>query len=204
MYNRTSSSDSGFIDTNLKWETNEQWNGGIDLGLFNNKLNITMDYFVRTAKDLLLYQTMRPSTGFSSVYTNFGKIRNKGFEFSVAYNTKVGSDWTFGATLTGSTLSNKVIECGSDLFNTNSGTTNDGSNVGAVGGGLHWDNHSICREGYAVGSFYGYKCDGIFTSQAELDQLNAKAVAAGFTQYQETKTQLGDLKYKDINGDLLS
>ncbi len=189
------------IDTNLKWETNEQWNGGIDLGLFNNKLNITMDYFVRTAKDLLLYQTMRPSTGFSSVYTNFGKIRNKGFEFSVAYNTKVGSDWTFGATLTGSTLSNKVIECGSDLFNTNSGTTNDGSNVGAVGGGLHWDNHSICREGYAVGSFYGYKCDGIFTSQAELDQLNAKAVAAGFTQYQETKTQLGDLKYKDINGD---
>jgi len=189
------------IDSNLKWETNEQVNAGIDLGLFNNKLNITVDYFTRTSKDLLLYQSMRPSTGFTTVYTNFGEIRNKGVEFTVAYKTNVGKDWKFGAILTGSTLKNEVVECGSDIFNTNSGSTNDGSNVGAVGGGLHWDNHSICREGYAVGSFYGYKTAGIFKNQAEIDALNANAVAKGFTQYQEAQTKPGDLKYVDTNKD---
>jgi len=190
------------IDTNLKWETNEQVNAGIDLGLFNNKLNITLDYFTRTSKDLLLYQSMRPSTGFTTVYTNFGEIRNNGLEFTIAYKTNVGKDWKIGATLTGSTLKNKVVECGSDIFNTNgSNTIYDGSNVGAVGGGLHWDNHSICREGYAVGSFYGYKTAGIFKDQAEIDALNAKAVEKGFTQYQEAQTKPGDLKYVDTNDD---
>jgi TonB-linked SusC/RagA family outer membrane protein len=189
------------IDTNLKWETNEQWNGGVDVGLFNNKLNVTVEYFVRTAKDLLLYQSMRPSTGFTTVYTNFGKIQNNGLEFSLAYKTNIGRDWKVGATLTGSTLKNKVVECGADLFNTNSSTTYDGSNVGAVGGGLHFDNHSICREGYPVGSFYGYKCAGIFKDQAEIDELNAAAVAADFDQYQEAQTKPGDLKYVDTNKD---
>lgn len=189
------------IDTNLKWETNESVNAGIDFGLFHNKVNVTLDYFIRTSKDLLLYQTMRPSTGFTSVYTNFGEISNKGFEFSVAYNTKIGKDWKFGASLTGSTMKNKVVQCGADIFNTNSSTTSDGSNVGAVGGGLHWDNHSICREGYAVGSFYGFKTAGLFRDQAELDALNATAKAKGFDQYQQAGTALGDIKYVDTNGD---
>ncbi|WP_319226284.1 TonB-dependent receptor [Draconibacterium orientale] len=203
---QASSAANGFaqqsvIDTNLKWETNEQVNLGLDLGLYDNKLNITADYFQRTAKDLLIYQTMRPSTGFTTVYTNFGEIQNKGFEFSVNYNTNIGRDWQVGATLTGSSLKNEVIECGADIFNTNDGTTNDGSNVGAVGGGLHWDNHSICREGYAVGSFYGYRVEGIFSNQSEIDQLNAAAVAKGFDYYQEAQTQPGDFKYMDINND---
>jgi hypothetical protein len=138
---------------------------------------------------------MRPSTGFTDVYTNFGEIQNKGFEFSINYKTNIGKDWQVGATLTGSSLKNEVIECGSDIFNTNSATTNDGSNVGAIGGGLSWDNHSICREGYAVGSFYGYRVAGIFSDPAEIAQLNAAAVAKGFDYYQEAQTQPGDFKY---------
>nr|WP_320021134.1 TonB-dependent receptor [uncultured Draconibacterium sp.] len=190
------------IDTNLKWETNEQVNVGLDLGLYSNKLNITADYFQRTAKDLLIYQAMRPSTGFVDVYTNFGEIQNKGLELSINYNTNIGRDWQLGATLTGSSLKNKVIECGGDILKTNDGTTNDGSNVGAVGGGLHWGNHSITREGgYAVGSFYGYRTDGIFSDQSEIDQLNAIAVAKGHSYYQEAQTQPGDFKYVDINND---
>lgn len=190
------------IDTNLKWETNEQWNAGIDLGLFNNRLNITADYFIRTSEDLLLYQSLRPSTGFSQVYTNFGKIRNKGFEFSVNYNQKVG-DWAFGATLTGSTLKNKIISCGSDLLNTDNSESavNDSSDKGCVGAGIHWDNHSICREGYAVGSYYGYQVEGIFQNQAEVAAANKIATDKGFNAYQEINTAPGDYKYKDANGD---
>lgn len=181
------------IDPNLKWETNEQTNVGIDLGLFNNSLNITVDYFVRTAKDLLIYKSIRPSTGFTQVYTNFGKIRNKGFEFSVNYNKQVG-DWTYGATLTGSTLKNEVVECGNDIF----------SMQDRVGAGMHWDTHSIVREGYEVGSFYGYQVEGIFKSQEEVDKYNAIARSQKpdpFDYYIEQNTKVGDFRYKDINHD---
>ncbi len=190
------------IDTNLKWETNEQWNVGIDLGLFNNRLNITADYFIRTSENLLLYQSLRPSNGFTQVYTNFGKIRNKGFEFSLNYNQKVG-DWGFGATLTGSTLKNKIISCGSDLLNTDGSESavNDSSDKGCVGSGIRWDNHSICREGYAVGSYYGYQVEGIFQNQSEVAAANKIAADKGFNAYQEINTAPGDYKYKDVNGD---
>jgi len=204
------------VDPNLKWETNEQSNIGIDLGLYKNSLNITIDYFTRTSKDLLLNQSIRPTSGYSYIYTNYGEIQNKGIEFSLNYKKQINQDWNIGATLTGSSLKNKVITMGSDLFSVNGSTTNDGSNVGAVAAssGVHWDGHSICREGYAVGSFYGYQVEGVFQSQAEVDALNvaataasnARAIAAGhlpstFIPYQKQNTGAGDFKYKDINGD---
>lgn len=191
------------VDTNLKWETNEQTNIGIDLGVLDNNLNFTFDYFIRTSKDLLLRQAIRPSAGYTDVYTNYGEIQNKGFEFSADYKKKLNNDWTIGATLTGSTIKNEIIEIGSDLFFENTGTTNDGSNVGAIGApsGTHWNGHSIMREGYAVGSFYGYEVEGIFQSQTEVDAANAAAKAAGHAQYQNAGTGPGDFKYKDLNDD---
>ncbi|MBW8325225.1 MAG: TonB-dependent receptor [Prolixibacteraceae bacterium] len=191
------------VDTRLKWETNEQTNIGIDLGLLNNDINITVDYFTRTSKELLMDQSIRPSAGYTSVYTNFGEIQNKGLEFSVNYKKKIDQDWSIGATLTGSTLKNKIVEIGPDQFYVNGTTTNDGSNVGAVAAasGVHWDGHSIMREGYAVGSFYGYEVEGVFQSKAEVDAANAAAVAAGHSQYQMANTSAGDFKYKDLNDD---
>lgn len=190
------------VDTNLKWETNEQTNIGLDLGILRN-LNFTLDYFTRSSKDLLLWQAIRPSAGFTTVYTNYGEIQNKGIEFSLDYKKKINSDFSVGATLTGSSLKNKIIKMGADLFNENTGTTNDGSNVGAIGApsGTHWNGHSICREGYAVGSFYGYEVEGVFQNQAEVDAANAAAVAAGHSQYQNAQTGPGDFKYKDLNDD---
>ncbi len=191
------------VDTNLKWETNEQTNIGIDLGLLNNDLNFTVDYFTRASKDLLLWQAIRPSAGYTTVYTNYGEIQNKGIEFSLDYKKRIDNDFTIGATLTGSTLKNKIIAMGADLFNENTGSTNDGSNVGAIGApsGTHWNGHSICREGYAVGSFYGYKVEGVFQNQAEVDAANAIAVEHGHAQYQNAQTGPGDFKYKDLNDD---
>jgi len=191
------------VDTNLKWETNEQTNIGLDLGLLNSELNLTMDYFIRTSKDLLLNQAIRPSAGYTEVYTNYGEIENKGFEFSIDYRKQINTDWSIGATLTGSTIKNEIKSIGSDLFFENTETTDDGSNVGAIGApsGTHWNGHSIMREGYAVGSFYGFKVDGIFQNQAEVDAANAAAVAAGHGQFQNAGTGPGDFKYKDLNED---
>lgn len=191
------------VDTRLKWETNEQSNFGIDFGVFNNTINLTVDYFIRTSKDLLLNQSIRPSAGYTSVYTNYGEIQNKGIEFSLNYRKQLNSDWNISATLTGSSLKNKVITMGADLLSVNGDATNDGSNVGAVAApsGVHWDGHSISREGYAVGSFYGYVVEGVFQSQAEVDAANNAAKAAGHSQYQMANTSAGDFKYKDMNGD---
>ena len=187
-------------DPRLKWETNEQSNIGIDLGVLNNNLSLTLDYFVRKSKDLLLYQSIRPSSGYTQVYTNYGEIENKGIEFSLNYKKQINQDWNFSAMLTGSTLKNKVVKMGADLFSENTGSTNDGSNVGAIGApsGTHWNGHSICREGYAVGSFCGYEVEGIYQTQAEIDAANAAAIAAGHSggYNNGSKTVPGDFKYQ--------
>lgn len=186
---------------NLKWETNEQWNAGLDFTLLHNDLGVALDYFVRNSKDLLLDVTVRPSSGYKTYYDNFGEIQNRGFEFSINYNHRFNKDWTFGASITGSTLKNKIKKCGLDIFNScssgNDGTNIDGSNVQGVDTEwFGWKNHSICREGYAVGSYYGYRAGGIVRTQEQLDALNK---AAGGT-YQEG-LQVGDIYYLDLDGD---
>ena len=183
-------------DTNLKWETNEQTNFGIDAAFFGSKLVVSLDYFVRTSKDLLLYRNIRPTSGYSQIYTNYGEIQNKGFEFSIAYNTRINKDWGISAQLTGSTLTNKVKKMGDPIYNTNSDSsgqgTGDGSNTGAVGAddGYHWGGHSICKEGEAVGSFFGYRVEGVITNE----EMLAKAKAQG------QNAQMGDYLFKDISG----
>ena len=183
-------------DTNLKWETNEQFNIGIDAAFFGSQLVIGLDYFVRTSKDLLLWRNISPSSGFASIYTNYGEIENKGIEFMVGYNKRINKDWSINATLTGSTLVNKVKKMGDPIYNTNSDSsgqgTGDGSNTGAVGSadGYHWGNHSICKEGEAVGSFYGYRVEGIIRDEATL----ARAIAQGQT------AKMGDYIFKDLDG----
>jgi TonB-linked SusC/RagA family outer membrane protein len=185
-------------DTDLKWETNEQTNIGIDAAFFGGQLVIGLDYFVRTSKDLLLYRNIRPSSGYDKIYTNYGEIQNKGLEFSIAYNKRINKDLSINATLTGSTLKNEVKKMGDPIYNTNSDSsgqgTGDGSNTGAVGSadGYHWGNHSICKEGEAVGSFYGYRVEGVIT---DADML-ARAKAQG-----QEKAKLGDYLFKDLNGD---
>ena len=186
----------------LQWEISEQTNLGLDFSLLKGDLNMSFDYFVRNSKKVLLDISVRPSSGYLTYYCNYGTIRNTGFEFSARYNHNFNKDFSIGATITGSTLKNKVIKVGRDVQKTcsggNDGTNIDGSNVQAVSGdGLKWNNHSICREGYAVGSYYGYKAAGIVRTQAQLDELNKSAKNG---KYQDG-LHVGDIYYKDLNGD---
>ena len=190
---------AGLVDTSLKWETNEQLNFGLDLGILNGDLNITLDYFIRKSKDLLLDRQVRPSTGFYSVYTNYGEIENKGFEIGINYNKQLSRDWSINVQLTGSTLKNKVKKMGDPVYYTNSDSsgqgTGDGSNTGAVGAaaGYHWGNHSITMEGEAVGSFYGYRCIGIYRTQQDLDKYPHEG--------EDATPKLGDYIFEDVNKD---
>ena len=198
-FNRYIGAYAPLVDNNLKWETNEQLNFGLDFGLLNGDLNITLDYFVKKTKDLLLERQIRPSAGYSSIYTNFGQINNYGFEFSVNYNKRLNKDWTINVAFNGSTLKNEIKEMGVDYTSTCSGSNGtysaddiDGSNIGAVNGtGFLWNDHSICREGEAVGSYYGYKVAGVITN----DEMLAKAKAQG-----QDKAQMGDFLFVDTDG----
>ena len=198
-FNRVTGFYAPLVDTNLKWETNEQLNFGLDLGFLNNELTITLDYFTRKTKDLLLERQIRPSAGNTSIYTNFGQINNYGFEFSINYNKQLNKDWTINVAFNGSTLKNEIKKMGVDYTSTCSGSNGtysaedsmDGSNVGAVNGtGFVWDGHSICREGEAVGSYYGYKVAGIIKTEEEL----AKAKAQG------QNAAIGDYLFVDTDG----
>lgn len=180
------------IDTNLKWETNEQTNVGLDVSVLNSSLNLTLDYFIRDSKDLLLNRQLRASSGFTSVYTNVGEIRNTGFEFSINFKKAFG-DFFVNTTLNGSTLKNKVVNVGDPIY---SAPSYDASRD-------EWSTASITQNDYAVGSYYGYVVEGIFKSQAEVDAANAAAAKASngtVKAYQLDRTSAGDFKYKDIDG----
>ena len=194
------------VDTNLKWETTEMTNIGVDFS-FLNDWDVTLDYFVRNTKDLLLVQQIRPTAGFTSVYTNYGEIQNKGFEFAVGYHKQLSKDFSFNARLTGSTISNKVKKMGDPIYNEATGGNNadaasgfDGSQVGAVDGNGHWARHSICMEGEAVGSFYGFLTDGLIKDEADLAEYS-KLIDDYSKANNEHPLAIGDVKFRDVNDD---
>ena len=198
------------VDTSLKWETNEMLNFGIDFA-FLNDWDITLDYFIKTTKDLLLYQQFRPSAGNTQVYTNYGKIENKGFEFAIGYHKQFNKDWGLNVRMTGSTIKNKVKQMGDPLPMTCSGNNGagnyDGSQVGAIDGNGDWNNHSYSMEGEAIGSFYGYVTDGIIKDEADLAAYREYLTDAQGFHDAESKVSgehplaVGDMKFKDLNGD---
>ncbi len=177
------------IDTGLKWETNETTNIGVDMAFLKNSLSISVDWYQRDAKDLLLNRALRPSSGYPSIYTNAGHIRNRGFEFLVAYRKQFG-DWSLNASFNGTTVKNEAIDIGDDIY------YSDG-----VSSGAWWSDYSITRNGYPVGSFFGYRTNGLWQNQADVDAQDAAAKALGYSQYFRTNTKAGDRKYEDLNGD---
>ncbi|TLX74712.1 TonB-dependent receptor [Labilibacter sediminis] len=174
---------SVIVDENLKWETNEQTNVGIDLGVLGNAVTMTFDYFRRDAKDLLLYRKVRPSTGYNDVYTNAGQIRNSGFELSLGYQKTFG-DWNVDFKVNGAKIKNEAIDVGDPIL---FGSPSDGYDD--IVEGNNWNEYSITQNGMPIGSWYGYVTDGIFQSDAEAELRPAIA-----------NSKAGDRIYKDISG----
>lgn len=178
------------IDTGLMWESSEQTNFGLDLGFLNGDLNISLDYYIRDTRNLILNKAIRPSAGFTSIKTNFGKIRNQGLEFNITYNKQLNRDWFIGIALNGEASRNKAIDIGT-------GTTTSGPT------GAGWENKQVCYNDLPLGTYQGYVVDHIITSQAEIDALNAKAVEKynEGSYYDRQTTGPGDFLFKDLNGD---
>jgi TonB-linked SusC/RagA family outer membrane protein len=181
-------------DSNLKWETNETKNISMDFGFLKNTLSFTVDYFIRDTKDLLLRRSVRWSTGYQTIYTNAGLVRNSGLEVTANYQNRIG-EWRYNIKLNGSTLKNEAIDIGEPLWSSS-----------GVDGQDQWNNWARSVDGAPINQWYGYRVEGVFQNQAQIDEYNARAKAAGaargenISYYQTANTKPGDFIYKDMNG----
>ena len=167
----------------IRWEKQIPLDFGVDVELFNN-VNITMDYFKKTTEDLLVAaQTSGiigvAAPGSSVPIINAGSVENTGFEFSVGYKKNISDDFNFNINYNFTTLNNNV--------------TFVGNSTGIIEGGsfgVGQEAPSRMEAGFPIGYFYGYKTNGIFQTQSDVNahatQLNAAP---------------GDLQFVDTNGD---
>ncbi|WP_166670595.1 TonB-dependent receptor [Flavobacterium sp. 270] len=171
-----------FANPDLRWETTAQFDAGIDLSLFNNRINIVADYYDKRTKDLLLDVQIPGSSGFVSSLQNVGSVKNTGLEFALnTVNFDGEFKWKTSFNITFN--KNEVLDLGGEYERV----------VGGGSASKQITNTGILRVGEAVGAFYGYVTDGLFQTQAEVD--------AGKAMGQPTTSVIGDRRYKDVNGD---
>jgi len=166
----------------LEWETTKQFNVGVDLGVFDNKLTLTADYFQRQTDNLILGVTVPPSFGYinNSVIENVGSMQNNGWEFLLGYNGQAG-DFRWNASANMSFIDNKVLTLAEGLNNIEAGAD------AADFGGYAVTN---TKPGESIQYFYGWIVDGIFQTAADVAN----------SPKQKANTAPGDLKFKDISG----
>lgn len=170
----------------LTWETSEQWNIGTDFGLFDNKLNGSLDYFIRKTKNMILSRPIPMYAGKRRPQVNAGTMENNGVEISLNWQDNIGElYYSIGANATW--IKNRVTSlAGGDPIR-------DGS-VGRIG------NTTKTEEGREIAFFYGYKTNGIFKTQSDLDNYvtteGTPIVGPG-----GMRPQLGDVIFLDRNND---
>lgn len=139
-------------DKNLKWETTQQLNFGLDLGLLNNRISLLADYYIKNTSDLLVGISIPSSSGFQTRFTNVGKIQNKGFEFELSTQNLVGAlKWNTSFNMS---------------FNRNKVVSLPGGELYGGAGSLN-----IAREGLPLGSFYGWKMSGVNPQTGMIDYI---------------------------------
>lgn len=161
----------------LKWETSQSLNVGVDYGLFDGKLTGALNYFNNKTIDLLITKKLAPSAGIADPILNIGTMRNSGVEFDINYrNNYEGFVWNAGFNIT--YLKNKVIK----MANPDQ----------IIYGGY---NATQTREGKPVATFYLYQTDGIFQNMGEIyaHSKDGKLI--------QPDAKPGDIRFKDINGD---
>lgn len=170
----------------IQWETSSEWNVGTDLGLMDNRLTVTADYFEKTRTDMLLTFRLPGISGLTETVDNVGELVNKGFEFSTNYRGTNGK-FTYDVGVNLTTFNNEVVDI--DVLNEIQGSSYPGSG-----------STSLIRVGQPLGVFYGLVTEGIFQTPGEVQQVNA-VDGNESTPYQAAGTAPGDFKYRDLNGD---
>jgi TonB-linked SusC/RagA family outer membrane protein len=169
---------ASFKNDALKWEQQAQMNAGLDLRFYKNKFSFSGDYFRKDISGLLFTPTLSLYLGTAAMPTaNIGTTQTSGIDLNFGYADQFGKNFKFSTNVTYTQAKNLVTE------------TNNGLITGG-GYGIPYQTVTRFEKGYAPGYFFGYKTDGLFQNQA---QINASATQPG--------AQPGDIKYVDVNGD---
>lgn len=176
----------------IAWATVKMINYGVDLNLFENKINLNADYFVKTTTDMLVAAPIPGVTGVQTPPTvNKGSVENRGLELNLILKSKLGDfSYEIGGNI--GFVKNKVVKLGAE--------------GDAINGGSFRATTFISRteKDQPIASFYGYKTDGLWQSQEEIDAANqlAKETSGDPKAYYDSRfTSPGDVKFVDLNGD---
>ena len=173
----------------IVWEKSENYNAGVDLTFFNNRLSLTVEYFNRKTTDMLIRVPTVSEAGLNSApMTNAGSVKNYGWEYEAKWQDRIGKDWHYEVGFNLSWIKNKVVSLGSG---------NEPIWGNAVGLDIS-DPVTKTVVGQPIGSFYGYVTDGIFQSFEEVAQ--SAQYDFGKNSWEQT-TFPGDFRFKDLNGD---
>ncbi|RPH32742.1 MAG: TonB-dependent receptor [Bacteroidales bacterium] len=142
----------------LRWEATEILDAGLDIGMFQNSLTLSADYFIKKAQDILMTLPLPATFGLSAPYQNAGKVENKGFEFQLGYKGKSG-DFNYDVSFNTSFIDNKVTDL---------------KGIDPIVNGIWFK-----KVGYPVNSFYGYEAEGIFNTQEEVNGHATQATGTG-------------------------
>lgn len=164
-------------NADLKWETTDEYNAGIDFGILKGRISGSVEYYIKNTNDQLFNKPLPTTTGFTSILVNFGEVRNQGIDLLLESRNFVGTfQWT--TTFTMSTLTNKVVSLPPFIPE-------------VIGGDVSYftQNYTLVKAGLPMQSFYGYKISRIFQQGDDI------AHSAQPTAHP------GDPEFKDENGD---
>ena len=181
-------------NSELTWETSEQWDLGFDARLLSNRLGINFDWYVKKTKDWLVGGAMVGIMGTNPAMINGGDIKNTGVEVALTWNDKIGKDFRYNVGVNFAYNKNKVTR----IDNENHYIAGNG-NLLSQG----TDYVSRVEEGYPVGYFYGMSYSGIFQNQDQIDEYNRKSLELHPELDKPTyvDAQPGDCIWDDWNGD---
>lgn len=169
---------SSMPNDDLKWETTTQTNLGVDLGFWDDRVTLTFDYYWKQTRDLLYRATLPPSSGYSSMLRNIGRIDNKGLEIGIhTVNMRGAIFWTTGLTL--SANRSLVKDLGTDV---------QGNKIRRMDAPVAGGNWFPLFVGKAPFQLYGYEIEGLYQTDEEARQNG------------EATKKAGDYRYKDTDG----
>lgn len=166
-------------DDNLKWESTRTKDLGLEVGLFNNRLNFSATYYDRYTYDILYSPATSVSSvlGFGISEQNTGELKNTGWEFTLNHNNTVGDfSYNIGGNL--SIVNNEVLSLGVGNIDQPNGLVGNGSSLFV---------------GYPMQLYYGYEADGLFLDQEDVDSYPDQTSI-------NPNVQAGDIRYKDLSG----
>ena len=204
---------SGLPNESIQWETQEQIDLGLDLGFFNNRLNLIIDWYRKESKDMLMMMQLpsylgtqgNPSSALTAPYGNYGTMRNTGLEIELKATPVLTNDFSWDTDLQFSFNKNKLVAL--------QGTTS----AAIIGYGQWSDVVAVSSVGRPMYDFYGYEVEGVYRDFADIlsspvNTLYSQSVIKNDdgtyshvtdpTKYNKSNTVWpGDLKFKDINND---